>query len=363
MRVKLLILLFIPGYLFGQETVSSLEIFLSGMPDDSVFYLNENKLNIDTCLSKNQKLHFKYRKSLTKPTPLIVFSKDRKQGYIIWIEIDSTRFEGVYGNPSPLNASNSKTQRVFREYMLSTTPLSDSLSSARRKFQTLRFDGDRDSTTIKNKIGELASLLKSVNMKFIKDNPASVVSTEVLFYEALHKRFTNEEIISSFKQLSDEQQNSDIGQSILKSLALYQDRKMGDAAPNFSIEDSNGRTVTLSDYIGKNVILIFWASWCTPCIKEMPQINQFYEALEDKNNVVFIAVSLDVTKGAWLEAIKKYTVPFVNVSDFRGWMSDPALIYGVSGIPDNFLIDANGKLSAREGGFNLIKKKLLELIK
>lgn len=363
MRFKLLILLFIPGYLFGQETVSNLEIYLSGMPDDIAFYLNENKLNIDTCLSKNEKLHFKYRKNLSKPTGLIVLSKDRRQGYIIWIERDSTKFEGVYGNSSPLNASNSKTQRVFREYMLLTTPLNDSLSSATRKFHTLRIEGDPDSTTFKNKIGKLSSLLKSVNMKFIKDNPNSVVSTQTLFYEASHKRFTNEEIISSFKLLSDEQQNSDIGQSVLRSVLIYQHRRIGDTAPNFSIGDSDGKTVTLSDYIGKNVILIFWASWCTPCIKELPEIKQLYETLEDKNNVVFIAVSLDEKKDSWLEAIKKYAIPFVNVSDFKGWMSDPALIYGVSGIPDNFLIDVNGKLSARERGFKAIKMKLLELNK
>lgn len=92
----------------------------------------------------------------------------------------------------------------------------------------------------------------------------------------------------------------------------------------------------------------------------MPEIIRFYEKNRD-TALVFIAVSLDEKKDSWLTAIQKHSIPFIHVSDLKGWMCEPALIYGVSGIPDNFLIDANGHIVLRERGFNSIKKKILDL--
>ena len=93
----------------------------------------------------------------------------------------------------------------------------------------------------------------------------------------------------------------------------------------------------------------------------MPEIIKFYEKYKT-TDLVIIAVSLDEKKDLWLSAIQKYSIPFINVSDLKGWMNETALIYGVSGVPDNFLIDVNGHLVFREHGFNMIKKNLLTLL-
>lgn len=362
MRTILIILIFIPTFSFGQETALKIEIFLKGMPDSTFFYLNEEKLNIDSSFSKNERLNFTCFKKTNEPTGLLVISKDRKQGYIFWVENTSTKFQGIYRDLSPLSTNNSVTQNEFREYMLSTTSLNDSLSAATKKFHALRFNHDPDSIIYQRKISQVSSILKNVNIDFIKKYPNSVISTHTLFFEASHKRLSNEEVLSAFKQLSPEQQNSSIGQGILKAVLLYQNPKLGGKAPDFTLNDDKGDSINLSDFKGKNIVLIFWASWCGPCLKEMPEIIKFYEQYKD-SNLVFIAISLDDKKQSWLAAIKKYSIPFINVSDIKGWANEPALIYGVSGVPDNFLINTTGKLIVHKRGFNLIKIDLLDLIK
>lgn len=362
MRKILLILFSLPQFSFGQETALKVEISLKGMPDSTFFYLYEEKKNIDSSFSKNETLNFTYHKKDVLPTGMLIISKDRKQGYIFWIENESIKLQGVYKDLSPLRTTNSKTQNEFREYMLSTTSIKDSISKATWKFDSLRFRLNSDSSIYQCKVSQFSSLLKQVNVDFIKKYPSSIISTQTLFYEAQHKRFSNGEVLNSFKLLSPEQQNSSVGQGILKAVLLYQNPIIGEKAPDFSINDPKGKSVSLADFKGKNIVLLFWASWCEPCLKEMPEIIRFYEKNRD-TNVVFIAVSLDEKKDSWLAAIRKHSIPFINVSDLKGWMCEPALIYGVSGVPDNFLIDINGNIVLRERGFNMLKKSILDLTK
>ena len=360
MRKFLLILFFIPNLSFGQEAVIEIEIFLKGMPDSTFFYLNEDKINLDSSFSKNERLSFKYSKTTLLPKGLLLISKDRKQGYIFWVENRAIKLNGIYKDLSPLITNNSTTQNEFREYLLLTTMLKDSLLSATKQFQTLRFNLNPDSSIYKDRLAQISSAIKQVNIDFIKKYPNSIISTQTLFIEAHAKRFSNEEVFNSFKQLNPEQQNSSIGQGILKAVLLYQNPKIGEKAPDFTVNDSKGNAVSLSDFKGKNIVLLFWASWCGPCIKEMPEIIKFYETNKD-TTLVFLAVSLDEKKHTWLTAIQKHSIPFIHVSDLNGWMSEPALIYGVSGIPDNFLIDINGRLVLREHGFNMIRKNIKDL--
>jgi peroxiredoxin len=359
MRILTLILFLISMSGYGQEQALNIEVTLKGMPDSSFFYLNKDRINIDSCFSNGEKLRFTYQKNTEEPNGLLVLSKDRKQGYIIWIENTSLKLNGKYKDLNPLIADKSATQDIFREYMLLTTALKDSLSANTLNFQRLQFSHQPDSTIYKIKIDSVQSALKKINIEFIKHHPNSVISTQTLFYEASHRRFTNEEVISSFLGLSHEQQNSPIGQGILKSVSLYQNPKPGEKAPDFSVTDESGKTVKLSDFKGRTVVLLFWASWCGPCLKELPDLLQFYNG-QRKSEVVFIAISLDNDKESWASAVKKYKLPFTNVFDGKGWMSEPALIYGVSGIPDHFLIDANGVLVEREQGISGIRRKLAE---
>ena len=116
-------------------------------------------------------------------------------------------------------------------------------------------------------------------------------------------------------------------------------------APEFTQPGVNGQPVSLSSFKGKYVLLDFWASWCKPCRQDNPNVVRAYKEFKDKNFTVF-GVSLDQSKDAWLQAIQQDGLTWTHASDLKFWSNEAAALYGVQGIPANFLIDPQGNIIA-----------------
>jgi len=121
---------------------------------------------------------------------------------------------------------------------------------------------------------------------------------------------------------------------------------VGQTAPQFELNDPEGKLVKLSDFKGKYVLLDFWASWCAPCREENPNIVKQYETFKSKGFTV-LGVSLDEDKADWINAIKNDGLNWSHVSELKRWDGKVTIQYKVEGIPASFLLDPKGKIIAK----------------
>ncbi len=171
-----------------------------------------------------------------------------------------------------------------------------------------------------------------------------------------------EVILGAFNKMSESLRLSYDGQSLYKLLNADKITAIGAAAPNFTQNDVDGNPVSLTDYKGKYVLVEFWASWCSPCRAESPNLLKQYAAYKDKGFEI-LGVSVDSDKGKWIEAIKKDGLTWTQVSDLKGWESDARKVYGISGVPANFLVDREGKIVGAHLMGEKLNQKLAELLK
>jgi len=133
-------------------------------------------------------------------------------------------------------------------------------------------------------------------------------------------------------------------------------------APNLTMNDINGKPVSISDFKGKYVLIDFWASWCGPCRKENPNVVAAYNKYKDKNFTI-LGVSLDQDKDSWVQAIKNDNLAWAQMSDLKQWQSAAVSTYNIEGIPFNVLIDPTGKVIAQELRGPALEQKLAEVLK
>lgn len=199
-------------------------------------------------------------------------------------------------------------------------------------------------------------------IEFAKANPKSYFALQALAESVSGYNLKPEVAMPIFNKLSEELRLSYGGQGLYKLLNAHTVTAVGAVAPNFTLKDVNGKSVSLSDYKGKLVLLEFWASWCSPCRAESPNLLKQYAAFKDKGFEI-LGVSVDSDKAKWLDAIKKDGLTWTQVSDLKGWDNDARKVYGISGVPANFLISPDGKIVGDHLMGEALNKKLTELLK
>ncbi len=167
-----------------------------------------------------------------------------------------------------------------------------------------------------------------------------------------------------YERLSPAVKASFAGKELAQQIADKKQVSIGGTAPDIELPGPDGKTVKLSSLRGHYVLLDFWASWCRPCLAEVPNVKAIYDDYHAKGFEVF-GVSLDETKDekAWKSAIERFGMAWPQGCSGEGWNCPVARRYGVTGIPKMYLIDPQGVIIGMDLRGEKLREKVAELYK
>jgi peroxiredoxin len=200
-------------------------------------------------------------------------------------------------------------------------------------------------SSLTNQIKGLIEEAKTIEKNFVINNPSSFAVPVIL--GELMNGLKATEVESIINSLTPEVAKTQAIVDIKSKLAAIKRIDIGQKAPDFSMNDSQGNKVSLSSKVGAKLLLVdFWAGWCAPCRKENPNVVKVYQEFHSKGFDI-LGVSLDQTEAQWKKAIADDNLTWTHVSDLKYWNNEAARLYSVNSIPANFLLDKDGIIIAK----------------
>lgn len=210
--------------------------------------------------------------------------------------------------------------------------------------------GDRDyfdrGIQLTQKIDSLTQQKVDIALKYIHENADHEVSACCL--QKIVSYLTTCEIEEAVHALSDRVKTSAVGLSVLPLVEQTKLSAVGALVPDYVLQTPDGKQYAIREGIGKGdyILLEFWASWCGPCKKEIPHLQEVLKKYGDKNFRI-IGVSLDTEVEEWKKAIEKYDVSWPQLSTLKGFSGDLPRLFRVRGIPTCILVAPDGRIIHR----------------
>lgn len=338
----------IKGTIAGVETGKVyLQKLVNGQPE-----------NVDTADVAGGKFSFTGKVA----QPDIRFLRLNDRDYFAQFFLDNSSITVVANKDSVRNTkiTGSPTQDVFHIYITEMEKLNKDVMALQQKYQNAMSTGDTGEAD-KAKIDYQAMIdnNKVYTKNFVKDHANSVVAAYIALVQ-LANQADAKELESLTNLFAPELATTEYVVKLKEIIGQLKKTEVGAVAPDFTMNDPEGKPVSLSSLRGKVVMIDFWASWCAPCRQENPNVVKLYQQYHPKGFEI-IGVSLDRTKEDWTKAIKDDQLTWIHVSDLQYWQNATARLYGVNAIPQTYLLDKEGKIIAKSLRSEQLAAKLAEL--
>lgn len=329
-------------------------------------------VQVDTAKVENGK--FMFKGTVTEPSLHFIAVEGKpmeKANFIlesgrIKIEIDKdTLYHSVQGG----TFNNDKLHEYYEETKVNNNKMSKFQKDNTAAMMEARKTSD---TVVMNRLNKeykaIAKDAEKANIDFVKNNPKAFINVFIIKQLLSSGTLPQEEIKALYDGIDPELKETKDGKEIADMLVKMEEKEKnqaavneGNMAPGFSAPNPKGKNISLKEAMGKVTIIDFWASWCKPCRMENPNVVAMYNELHDKG-LNIIGVSLDKEAEPWKKAIADDNLTWNHISNLKFWEEPIAKQYGVESIPATFVLDASGKIIAKNLRGEALKAKVKELL-
>lgn len=334
-----------------KEFTYKIQGIISGLNNDSAILLIRNydkngTLKSDSVftVAKNNQFYFTGKIDAVYDASIRLGGINSRKGFSLFIERGSIKVNGKIDSLDYVSVSGTPGNDEYT----ANKKAEDKIYSRIRRLQSQlkqQAENKEEATAITSQVNAFRDSIKESRIRFIsthKNSPASAI-----YLYVLQDHITVEQLEQFYTNLSPKVKNLGYVKNIPEKINARKSTAIGNTAPEFAATDINGKQFKISEFRGSYVLLEFWASWCVPCREENPDLKKAYNTFHNKGFVV-IGISLDDKKDRWEKAIKDDELPWIHTSELNAFDNKLAKLYGVQPIPDNFLINPQGKIIARQ---------------
>lgn len=260
---------------------------------------------------------------------------------------------------SNFQITGSKANDEFKKLNESRKAISGDRNKLMQQYAAFAKEQNREGMkSVEAKVDSIDEAVRKQTGAYVVKNPSSPIAVFALQQYAGYS-IDAAEVEPLYKKLPKSARETPSGKDLAKAIDVAKKTGIGQSAIDFTQNDTLGNPVALSSFRGKYVLLDFWASWCGPCRAENPNVVKAYNTYKGKGfDVLSVSLDKETAKEKWLKAIHDDNLTWTHVSDLQYWNNAVAKMYGIQSIPQNFLIDPQGKIIGKNLRGEELEKKL-----